>query len=403
MRNDVLERLQSAPFHYGDDNWSAFVKKVKTHLDAPVIHVSGSNGKSSVIAFMENVLIEAGFNVGAFSDAHFFSPCSAIRVNGKCIEEEEFCGLFDRKNKFFSKFDLSFFEMMTAIAFDYFNDKKLDIVLLESSLGGDFDPTNLPDLDAKLAIVTSSGLTHTEYLGTTSSEIALNDAGILKDEVPLLVGSVDENSKSALLDLAKRMNSKFFQPDSYHFAHLVGDCYRFDYGPYSDLAIPSRAVSLLPDAAIAIEALLLLKEDYPFTEDAIRKGLLKFDLSCRMEALGNLIFDGASNPEAMKALIPSLNALSKGKPIHVLFASKIGSNIAVNLPTLGNSVASINLTTFPNKDARVKEDYFLYEEDYPFIEDAEVGAKALLEKYPDDCIAFVGDLDFALWAKGKLA
>ena len=402
MKKEIEEKLLKAPFHYAEDNWNDFVKKDKTSLSAPVIHVAGSNGKSSVIAFLEGILIEAGYKVGAFSDVHSSCPFQGIRLNGENIKEEDFCGIFERKSKLFSKFDLSFQEMMTSVAFDYFEKKKPDIVLLESSLGGDFDPTNFPGLDTVLAILTSCGLVHTQYLGTTSSEIALNDAGILKNETPLLVGSADENSKTALLDFVKRMGSKFYQPDSYHFAHLLDGKYHFDYGGYSDLVLNSRAVSLLADASLALEAIALIKSSFPVKEKAIREGLLRFDLAARFEAYGNLIFEGASNPEAIRTLIPSLNALSFGKPIHVLYASRLGSNIAMNLPILGNAVASINLTTCPDENARAKEDYFLYEEDYPFVEDALAGAKALQAKYPEDCVAFVGDLDFALWARSRL-
>ncbi len=402
MDDKIQKALSAFPFQYGESNWPKYVKKEKVFLPFPVIHVSGSSGKSSVCRFLEGIYHEAGYKVASFSDYHPLPGKYGIHFDGDSIKEEDFCRIFREKEKLLAKFSLSWNEILCAIAFTYFEKKKPDIVILEAGVGGQFAPTNWEDLNTVLAIVTSSGLDHTDVLGTTSSEIALDCAGVLKPSCPLLIGSMDENSKSALLDFSKGLGSKMHEADAYHFAHLENGFFRFDYTPYKDLVVPSKASFLLPDACLALEGVRLLQESFPVTEESIRKGLMDFFLEGRGENVDGFLLCGASNDESIRALSSSLRALSGGKPVHVLYASKIGQNIALMLPALANAVASINLTSCPLEEFRGQEDYFLYEEDYPYIEDALLGAKGLKERFPDDCVAFVGDLDFVLWVRSQL-
>ena len=402
MDEEIQNALSAFPFQYGDSEWPKFVKKEKISLPFPVIHVSGSSGKSSVCRFLEGIDQEAGYKVAVFSDYRLLPGQYGIRYDAHSIEEGDFCRIFESKKKLFAKFSLAWNEILCAVALSYFAEKKPDLVILEAGIGGQFDPTNLEDLNTVLAIVTSGGLDHTDVLGTTSSEIALDCAGILKPGCPLLIGSMDENSKSALLDFAKSLGSKLQEADAYHFAHLENGFFHFDYTPYKDLVLPSKASFFLPDACLALEGVRLIQESFPVEEEDIRKGVLDFHLDGRGESLDGFLLCGASNDESTRALASSLPALSGGKPVHVLYASKIGQNIALMLPVLANASSSINLTGCPLPDFRAKEDYFLYEEDYPYIEDPLLGGKGLKERFPDDCIAFAGDLDFVLWVRSQL-
>ncbi len=401
MNEEIAKVMDPSSFRYGEESWGDYVRKAKVVLDSPVIHVSGSNGKSSVCAFLESIYLRAGFKVGAYYDAHPSSPCVGIHYCGQEIPENDFERIYSEKKKLFAKFSLGWNEILAAIAFAYLQEKKPDIVILEAGMGGEFDPTNLPDLNTVLAIITSSGLTHTDLLGTTTSEIALTDAGILKEECPLLIGKLDENSESALRDFAKSMNGKMHIVDASHFEQLKGDVYQFVYSPFENLAIRSRSMAFIKDACLAIEATQILSSSFPVNEEAIQKGLLDFELPCRGEKYGNFIFDGASNPEAFENFLSSLRLYSGVRPIHALFASRLGSNIALMLPLLGNVVDSINLASFQGPNVREHFDYALYEEDYPFVDDAFAKAEELRAQCPDDVILFIGDLDFALLAKDR--
>ena len=402
MDQEIEQVFADAPFRFDNEDWISFCEKTKLKVSSPVIHVAGSNGKSSVCHILESIYVAAGYKVGAIYDLNLLSLGQGIHLNGDSIEISEFCRLFKENKKLFAKFSLSRYEMQIAIAYRYFEETKPDIVIVESAFGGAYDATNIDALNAALCIVTSSGLTHTNLLGTTTSEIALNHAGILKRECPLLIGKLDENSTSALTDFAKRNNSKLSIVDDYHSAHLVGSAYHFDFLPYRDLAISTCALTYLADAALALDAVRLLNGSFAVKEEAIRSGLLDFSLPCRSEILNGIILDCANNPEAIKAFLQGAGALTKGKPLHILFASKRDSNIASMLAILGDTMASINLTTFDSPYARNEEDYFLYVSDYPYVEDPLLGLKGLKEKYPDDAILLIGDSEFVTKMRGEL-
>ncbi len=402
MNDEILKALDPSSFHYGEESWGDFVRKDKTSLDSPVIHVSGSNGKSSVCAFLESIYLASGYKVGAYFDAHPFNPRESIRYCGEKIPEKDFERIYLGKKKLFAKFSLGWNEILTAIAFAYLQEKKPDFVILEAGIGGEFDTTNLSNLSTVLSIVTSSGLTHTDLLGTTTSEIALTDAGILKEGCPLLIGKLDENSESALRDYAKSMGSKFYIVDASHFERFDKGMYHFVYSPFGELAIPSRSSAFVKDACLALEATQILKGFFPLREDAISNGLQGFELSCRGEKNGIFVFDGASNPEAFQSFLPDLRYFTGVHHTHAFFASRLGSNIALMLPLLGNSVESIYLTSFDSPNVREHFDYSLYEEDYPFVDDPFGKAKEIHAQFSDDTILFIGDVEFAMLAKGSL-
>lgn len=402
MDQEIEQAFADAPFRFDNEDWISFCEKTKLSVSSPVIHVAGSNGKSSVCNMLENIYIAAGYKVGAIYDLNLLPLGQGVRLNGTSIEAGEFCRLFRENKKLFAKFSLSKYEMQIAIAYRYFEKVNPDILIVESAFGGAYDATNIEALNTVLCIVTSSGLTHTNILGTTSSEIALNHAGILKRECPLLIGKLDENSASALTDFGKRNGSKVSTVDDYHSAHLVGSAYHFDFLPYRDLVISTCALTYLADAALALDAIRILNGSFPAKEEDIRKGLLDFSLPCRSETVNGVVLDCANNPEAIKAFLQGASALAKGRPLHILFASKRDSNIASMLAILGDTMASINLTTFDSPYARNEDDYFLYVSDHPYVDDPLLGLKGLKEKYPDDAILLIGDSEFVMKMRGEL-
>ncbi len=402
MDQEVERAFAEAPYRFDNEGWLRFCEKAKLKVSSPLIHVAGSNGKSSVCHILENIYLAMGYKVGAIYDLNLLPVGKGIHLSGKPIEIGDFCRLFKENKKLFAKFSLSKYEMQIAIAYLYFEEIKPDIVIVESAFGGAYDASNIEALNTVLCLVTSSGLVHTNYLGTTTSEIALNHAGILKRECPLLVDKLDENSTSALTDFAKRNGSKISIVDDFHLAHLVGTAYHFDFLPYRDLAISTCALTYLTDAVLALDAIRLVSGSFPVSEKAIREGLLGFSLPCRSEIVNGVILDCAGNPEAIKTFLQGVSALAKGRPLHVLFATKRGSNIASMLAILGNATDSINLTTFDSPYARTEEDYFLYAADHPYVSDPLLGLKNLKDSYPDDAILFIGDGEFAMSVRGAL-
>ena len=379
---------------YEREAYDRYCHKRSLSLDAPAIHITGSNGKGSTLHYLEAIYLAAGYHVGAFIKPAFYALNECIRVDGKEISDDDLSKLFKENRKDFEKFKLSEFECSVAMAYRYFNERKLDIVLIEAGMGGLVDATNIEEMDVRLSIITTVSLEHTAFLGTTLSAIALHKAGIIKDEVPVLIGRLEEECETIILQQAKAFSAPFHKVDAFHFDHLDKDGYHFDYGPYKNVILQTPARYQVANASIAIEAVTLLQNDFPVNEEVIRKGLSTKPLPGRLETIGRIVLDGAHNPEGIASLSPNLATLAGGRPIYALFASFRDKNIAVELPRLANSVAGIVLTTFPHPRARTEEDYFLYAGDHPFVEDPEKALDSLLAEHENALIVVTGSLAF---------
>lgn len=379
---------------YDRENFDKYCAKRKLFLSCPVIHITGSNGKGSTAHYLEAIYLAAGFHVALFSKPFFYKVNETMRFDGKEISDEELAAFWASGKKDFDKFGLTSFEANVALAYRFFESKRPDIAIVEAGMGGVIDATNIDDMDTRLAIITSISLEHTSYLGTTLSQIALHKAGIIKPDSPVLLGKMDETCLDTIREEARKLHSKVVRVESYHFNHLVENAFHFDYGPYKDVVLNTTADYQLRNACLAIEATRILQEDFPVEESAVRSGLANETLPGRLERFGRIVLDGAHNPEAMECLCRCVPTLSRGKPVHVLFASFRDKNIAVELPSLANVVADITLTTFDHPRARTEDEYFLYISDHPFVADAEKALEDLLANFPEDTILITGSLNF---------
>ena len=379
---------------YDRDGFDRYIAKRKLTLSCPVIHITGSNGKGSTAYFLESIYRQAGYSVASFIKPCFYAVNECIRFNGEEISDAELSKLFHDNEKDFDKFQLTAFEATVALAYRYFEQVKPDIAIIEAGMGGAIDATNLDDMDTRLAIITTVSLEHTNYLGTTLSQIALHKAGIIKPNSSVLVGKLDDASLETINAEAESLRAKVYRVEDYHYHHLVNGEYRFDYSFYKDLAVSSIAEYQVANACLAIEATRILSAEFPVNEEQVRAGLLSGSLPGRLERFGRVVLDGAHNPEAIKSLCRCVYSAGKGKPVHVLFASFRDKNIAVELPDLDNRCASITLTTFDHRRARKEEEYMLYIADHPFVEDPIAALKGLLEQHPEETVLVTGSLYF---------
>lgn len=394
----VIEYLNSRDLtmsRYEREDFDSFVQKVGLKISFPFIHITGSNGKGSTANCLYEIYRAKGLHVALFSKPFISRPNEMFLYDDEEISDEKFAAIFSSQEELIKKSNLSSFEIETYLAFTYFNEVKPDIAIIECGMGGETDSTNLPDSHPLLSIITSVSLEHTAFLGRTISEIARNKAGIIKEKCPTLVGNVPEEALKTIRDIASARNSDFHVVDSYHLDHYVSPYFRFDYRPYKDLAILTPARYQLANAAMAIEATKILSSFKPMDEFSLRKGLLTSPLPARFERHHNILLDGAHNPEAITALCQCLESYASTKKIHVLFASFKDKNIAVELPILANIANDITLTSFSSSRARNEEDYFLYEADYPYMEDYKAALTNLSASYPDDLIVVTGSLAFA--------
>ncbi len=209
---EAIDYLYNArpPFHMvgaaaykpGLENTLALMTHVgnpQEHLRA--VHVAGTNGKGSTSHLIAAVLQASGLKVGLFTSPHLVSLTERIRINGLPIPEAKVAEFIEQNKAFLDQQQPSFFETMTALAFAYFVEQKVDIAVVEVGLGGRLDSTNV--LTPILSVITNIGLDHTEFLGNTLSKIAREKAGIIKPHVPCVIGETHPQTMNVFLDRAR--------------------------------------------------------------------------------------------------------------------------------------------------------------------------------------------------------
>ena len=255
--------------------------------DLKCIHVAGTNGKGSVCTMLESVLREAGYKTGLYTSPHIYDYTERIKINGIDISKEDFAALFEEVSEI--NIHLTEFEVLTIIMFLYFQRNNVDIVILETGLGGRFDATNVIKKNL-CAIITQIDLDHTERLGNTKEKIAFEKAGIIKPNCPVITSMGYESIR----DRADELNamlvfvSPFVPPDFIEALSLKG---------------LHQAENL---------ALVLTTINYLFKnidEETIKRGLSKVKNPCRFEYFKekNLIVDASHNPNGIQALRNNLD------------------------------------------------------------------------------------------------
>ena len=183
--------------------------KATKHLNNPhnkfkSIHIAGTNGKGSTAHMLKSILIQSGLKVGLYTSPHLKDMRERIKINGNMISKKSIISFVKNNKEIFEKINLSFFEFMVALAFDYFAKKKVDVAIIETGLGGRLDSTNI--ITPILSIITNISLDHTNLLGNTIKKIALEKAGIIKKNVPVVVGKKDK-TKPIFDNVANQNNS----------------------------------------------------------------------------------------------------------------------------------------------------------------------------------------------------
>lgn len=179
------------------------------------IHIAGTNGKGSTSHLIASILQTAGYKVGLFTSPHYNDIRERIKINGKYIPELEVLGFLIKTKNFVEEQNPSFFELMTAMAFNYFYEQKVDYAVIEVGMGGRLDATNI--IDPILSVITNIDYDHEQFLGNTKALIAAEKAGIIKKNIPVVIGQRDSETDPVFLDIALRNNAEiYFSEDDYH-------------------------------------------------------------------------------------------------------------------------------------------------------------------------------------------
>lgn len=169
------------------------------------IHIAGTNGKGSTSHFVASMLQEAGYKVGLYTSPHLLDFRERIRLNGKMIPEEYVVEFVEKRQELLEDIHPSFFEWTVALAFTYFSDQDVDVAVIETGLGGRLDSTNV--VQPLVSVITNIGYDHMQFLGDTLPKIAWEKAGIIKSEVPVVIGETQEEVKDIFVQKAKEENA----------------------------------------------------------------------------------------------------------------------------------------------------------------------------------------------------
>jgi len=169
------------------------------------VHVAGTNGKGSTSHMLASILQEAGYKVGLYTSPHLKDFRERVKINGEMIAEKEVISFVEKYKSDFDNINLSFFEWTVGLAFDYFANQQVDIVIVETGLGGRLDSTNV--VIPEVSVITNIGIDHTQFLGDSLGKIAIEKAGIIKSTVPVVIGETQKETKDVFLDKATELKS----------------------------------------------------------------------------------------------------------------------------------------------------------------------------------------------------
>ena len=321
------------------------------------VHVAGSNGKGSTCAMTASILQAAGYKTGLYTSPYIQTFCERIQINGENIPEHRLAEVTEKLRDAAETMEdhPSWFEMVTAVAFQYYLEENCDIVVLEVGMGGEFDSTNVIDAP-EVAVLTNIGLEHTEYLGDTIEEIAHTKSGIIKpgcrvvsyDNVPEVKAIISEVAKEngAPLVFADPSEIKLISRD------LDGQVFEWEGRTYR---LPLHGEHQLKNASVVMEIVRELREQgWDISDEAVRKGLAEVKWPARFQILSRdplFILDGGHNPQCAEAMTESLDALLPGQKVDFLLGILADKDYTQMIDILGPYAASFHCIAPENERA----------------------------------------------------
>lgn len=292
----------------------------------PIIHVTGTNGKGSTIAFMRELFISHGKKVGTFTSPHIVSIHDRICINGQPISDADFIRLANQVKEMEQRLlethdQLSFFELLTVIALLYFKEQGVDLVLLEVGIGGLLDTTNV--VTGEIAVITSIGLDHQETLGNSLEEIAEQKAGIFKQGRAAVIANLAPEAQLVCQKISEDLDVTLYQADR-DFSFKSG-VFSSSIANLSRLKLGLEGTYQEENAALALQAFLLFMTERgeKVNEEAIRRALETTSWAGRLEAVTEHIYlDGAHNLPALERLVEFIQEkIQQGYQPQILFGA----------------------------------------------------------------------------------
>ena len=295
------------------------ITKASKHLNNPhknfkSIHIAGTNGKGSTAHMIASIMYEAGYKVGLYTSPHLKDFRERIKINGLMISKQNVISFVQKNKSIFEVMDISFFEFTVIMAFDYFANNQVDIAIIETGLGGRLDSTNI--IKPELSIITNISLDHTNLLGNNLKKIAFEKGGIIKENVPVIIGEYQKETYDVFKDITNNMGTFLQLAKSYNYSSDLKGNYQ------------SKNINL------AVSSILELKnKGWKISKDNIKKGLLNTvkntSIFGRWQILSNkplIICDTAHNKVGISNVLSQLNQ-TQYTQLHFVFGAVIDKNL----------------------------------------------------------------------------
>ena len=355
------------------DNFTKYCEKVgNPEKSLKGIHIGGTNGKGSTSAMIESILFTHGYSIGLNTSPHLVNYKERFRINKEELSENKILNSYLKYRDIHQQFDTSFFEISTALAFQIFHEEEVDYSVIEVGMGGQLDATKL--INSEISVITNIGMDHIKSLGNTLEKIAWQKAGIIKKNVPIIIGKMPIKAKQVIIkearihrseilsleDFVKIENQKLLPQGNYFDIKIP------DYGIYfQDIFCNMAGIHQVDNASTAILtcAEIAKKYGWKLDESSTKKGLANVIWQGRMQQVSDkpkIIIDGAHNPDGIEKLVFNLSNIYKYEKLICVIAILFDKDFKLMIKNLGDIVDTFIITK--SKSERASTTEILFEE-----------------------------------------
>ncbi|WP_436667800.1 bifunctional folylpolyglutamate synthase/dihydrofolate synthase [Latilactobacillus sakei] len=382
------------------------------HQGQQFIHVTGTNGKGSVVNMVSSLLVELGLKVGRYTSPFITRFNERIAIDQQPISDDDLVAVTQHVQQTIetvqqtdADFEVTEFELITAIMFTYFKQQAVDIAVIEVGIGGLYDSTNV--LTPLISVITSVGLDHQALLGDTLAAIATQKAGIIKAQHPVVIGKLPAEAQTVIVETAKRLASPLaisgvdFSTTAVKTLPTWGQQLNFQNQTVTlkQLQIPLMGDYQIENAAVALEIFCqyLALTQQPLDIKTLKRGLAHVSWPGRFEKVNDeplIILDGAHNPAGVEQLVKTAKHQFKHQDIYILFGALGDKSLAGMLPQLNQLATHLVLTTVPdNPRAATQVQYAAVDNTIPFEAGWPVALTTMIsELSADDVLLVTGSL-----------
>jgi dihydrofolate synthase/folylpolyglutamate synthase len=399
---DKLFSLHTFGVKLGLDNVQAFLDKIGNPQNKlKCFHIAGSNGKGSTASFITSILVQAGYKVGLYTSPHFVKFNERIIVNGNYISDEYITKFYTKHEKYIKDKGLTFFEVTTALAFEYFLAQKVDFAVIETGLGGRLDATNT--IAKPLAcIITAISLEHTNILGDKISLIAKEKGGIIKNNSKVFVGKLPKDADKVIEQICMEKKSKLIRLEDYLIEKNGNVELYSEEINLEDWSIPLQGKHQRYNAALATltVAKTLFIDDPKIIYDGLKNVIKNSLIQGRYEVVSEkpkIILDSAHNPAGMSVFISEfLNEKNKYKETFLLFSALKDKDISSMVKIISNTFDKVYVTDINYERKEEPENIIrLFSENgvnAELVLDKKKFLKQYLNKKPENCLVITGSM-----------